>query len=224
MLLRTFMSDFLQLGGDINSSLTKNIFFIDDENIIISSTFKIKENTSLDLNIVDFSSSDTDLELSFYLSEYSSLNFSLASISKNNDKKIYRINVYHKEKDSSSLISMVGINDDKAVLRFKQYSSIDKGSVRAKTRQEGRITNLSLNCISESSPVLNINENDVKASHGAALGSYSPRDLYYLNSRGLSLKESKIILSKGQFYPVLRKFEDENIYSLLQHRIEEILL
>ena len=61
MLLRTFMSDFLQLGGDINSSLTKNIFFIDDENIIISSTFKIKENTSLDLNIVAFSSSDTDL-------------------------------------------------------------------------------------------------------------------------------------------------------------------
>ena len=88
---------------------------------------------------------------------------------------------------------------------------IPNGIKKVETRQEGRINNLSSSAKSEVSPVLLINDNDVKASHGAALGAYNPDALFYLTSRGISIEESQKLIIKGTLSPIINKLHDESL-------------
>ncbi|MBI5733540.1 MAG: SufD family Fe-S cluster assembly protein [Candidatus Kerfeldbacteria bacterium] len=54
-------------------------------------------------------------------------------------------------------------------------------------------------------PQLEIKTNNVKASHGAAVGHISPDDLFYLQSRGLSKANAIKYLCQAFIAPALRK-------------------
>ncbi|MFA4818887.1 MAG: SufD family Fe-S cluster assembly protein [Patescibacteria group bacterium] len=54
-------------------------------------------------------------------------------------------------------------------------------------------------------PQLEIKTNNVKASHGAAIGHISPEGLFYLQSRGLSGAKAIKYLSQAFIAPALRK-------------------
>jgi hypothetical protein len=63
-------------------------------------------------------------------------------------------------------------------------------------------------------PNLQIENNDVKAGHAASVRKYKDEDLFYLMSRGLPEKESRILLLEG----FLQDFENMiNIREVLRH-------
>ena len=62
-----------------------------------------------------------------------------------------------------------------------------------------------------SQPILVIDADDVKASHGSTTGKINSDQLYYLNSRGLSLEEAEELVVKGFFEKILHKISDEKI-------------
>lgn len=51
-------------------------------------------------------------------------------------------------------------------------------------------------------PILDIRNNNVKASHAAAIGRIQEEDLFYLRSRGLAKKKAEKIFLKEYFMPV----------------------
>ncbi len=170
----------------------------------------VAEGISLKLTYIDFSLSDVDADFEISLNESSSAEISLASLNSSLEK-IYRINVYHNGIKSYSRTKMGGINSGTGVMKFLGCSFIKNGAHKSDTRQEGKITNLSPDCKSEVSPSLLIKENDVKASHGAALGAYNPDHLYYLMSRGLTLEESKRLVTYGSLLPMIESAEEEGL-------------
>ncbi len=184
----------------------------------------VKEGSSLDLTFVDFSSSDFDFSVFVNLNRNSKAVLSLASIGYQKRKKIFHFNVNHLEGDSYSRVVMNGINTGDGILRFLGDSYIKNGAHRSDTRQEGRITNLSSDAKSEVSPSLLIKENDVKASHGAALGAYNPDQIFYLMSRGLSLEESQKLITFGSLLPVIEKLEDEKLISQAKKVLEDLTI
>lgn len=208
---------------NVVSSSTRNYIYLKDNNKDITSTFYLKDNSSLDIKIIDFSSANSNFNIKVNLGYNSKINFDIASFSFLNNKKIYNIKINHLKSNSYSRVKMIGINNDCATLRFMGSSFIKNKAKQSDTRQEGRITNLSKDCISEVSPLLFIKENDVKASHGASLGSYNPKDLYYLLSRGLTLNESKLLISKGQFVSIINRIDDKKIIEILNNKMEEVL-
>ena len=129
------------------------------------------------------------------------------------------MDVRHNGGGSWSRTAMAGINQDDGVLRFLGTSYIANGAHGSDTRQDGRITNLSPRSDSEVSPALLINDDDVKASHGAALGAYDPAAIYYMMSRGLTEEQSKRLITVGSLLPIVDSFADKG----LSERAKEIM-
>jgi Fe-S cluster assembly protein SufD len=69
------------------------------------------------------------------------------------------------------------------------------------------------NVKNNSQPILEIENNNVKASHGATTGRVSKEHLYYLTSRGLTVDEATSLILEGFFLTEVNKIEDEGIKS-----------
>jgi Fe-S cluster assembly scaffold protein SufB len=182
----------------------------------------VRQNISLNFTYVDFSKVNMDFELNVILEKGASATISLASIGFEDFKKVFRFNVEHKDPNTYSRVSMSGINTGNGCLTFLGNSLIPNGSHHSDTRQEGRITNLSPDCHSEVSPSLLIKENDVQASHGAALGAYDPTQIFYLMSRGLSMMEAKRLITYGTLYPIIESLSDEEVIKKAKNALEEL--
>ena len=176
-----------------------------------SLVFHVSKGKELKLTLVDFSKGDLDISFKVDLEEGSKATLLVASIDTASYKKIFKADVNHNGIGSESLTKMAGINSAKGELRFLGSSYIKNGAHKSSTRQEAKITNLSPDAISECSPALLIKEYDVKASHGAALGAYNPEELFYLMSRGLSLEESKKLITYGSLLPIIESLGEENL-------------
>ncbi len=186
--------------------------------------FLVKEGKNLSLTLVDFTKSDLDIDFVIDLEENSKATLQIASIDSGNFTKIFHGNVNHNGIASTSLTKMAGINSSTGTLRFLGSSYIKNGAHKSSTRQEAKITNLSPDAKSECSPALLIKENDVKASHGAALGAYDPEMLFYLMSRGISLEESKKLITFGSLLPIIESLEDKDLVSKIKDSLGGLIL
>lgn len=181
----------------------------------------LDEGEELNLTIVDFSSCSYDVKLIFNLQERAILNIYIASLCLNDSMKILKVDVNHQKKETTSFVSFNGVNLSSHPFKFLGSSYIEENALKSKTRQEGKITNLIKEAKSEVSPALYIKNNDVEASHGAALGAYNEDHLFYLTSRGISLSEAKKLITYGSLYPTILKLKDENLINLAKYRLEK---
>lgn len=113
-----------------------------------------------------------------------------------------------------------GVVKDSAVLNFHAVGKIYKGAHQSKSNQESRLLTLTSESHGEADPVLLIEDNDVDAGHAASIGQVNPDQLYYLESRGLTLMEAEILLTKGFLLPVIEKFPDQK---LREQTIQELM-
>ncbi|MBI2140666.1 Fe-S cluster assembly protein SufD [Candidatus Woesearchaeota archaeon] len=60
-------------------------------------------------------------------------------------------------------------------------------------------------------PNLEINNNDVRCTHGSTVGQLDKEKLFYLRSRGMDEESAKKLLVEGYFNPVLDMFKNKNI-------------
>ena len=70
-------------------------------------------------------------------------------------------------------------------------------------------------------PNLEINNNDVKCSHGSTVGQVDEDKLFYLMTRGLTKDEASQKIVEGYFTPVLDMFHDPNIKEQVHKTILE---
>ena len=218
------MKDIIDFPLEKTAPTGAKAFLLLDRPLPRGAGFVIPSEESLSLSVVDLFSGSYASTLSFRLGERSSLTIEIASLLGEGAEKELTIEVSHEGKESFSRVRFVGINLSDKPFRFRGNSYIPNGIHGCDTRQEGRITNLSPNCLSEVSPALFIKDNDVRASHGAALGTYDADVLYYLTSRGISLSESKRLVTFGYLMPIVEKLADEKAVALAKRRLEEIRL
>ena len=179
------------------------------------------KNGYLDVAFADFSSDDGKVEVEIdLLEEGAEAIWNLASLAKGKEKKIFVPSVYHKAPHTKALVRSYGINRDESHLYFFGESVIPHGSIKTSTRQEAKIIVFDPNCVGKASPVLKISENDVEASHGAALGRLNDEHLFYLMSRGLSKENAKRLITLGYLKPIEDHFDDELIKEKIDKAIE----
>lgn len=116
-----------------------------------------------------------------------------------------------------------GVVKDQAVLNFHAVGKIYKGAHQSASNQESRLLTLTAKSHGEADPVLLIEDNDVNAGHAASIGQVNPDQLYYLQSRGLTLMEAEILLTKGFLLPVIEKFPDQQLRERTIHELMERL-
>jgi Fe-S cluster assembly protein SufD len=72
-------------------------------------------------------------------------------------------------------------------------------------------------------PSLEIDENEItKAGHGSTIGRPDELQLFYMQSRGLSEKESQQLIISGFFYPAIQMLPDKDKKALMSNKLFHI--
>lgn len=113
---------------------------------------------------------------------------------------------------------MIVLENGKLVMEVT--GSIENGHSGSETHQMTRVMNLGETVNATVYPKLLISENDVAASHAAAVGQPDEEHIYYLQSRGVTRLEALKLITKGYLYPITENIEDETIKNQLLEEIE----
>jgi Fe-S cluster assembly protein SufD len=97
---------------------------------------------------------------------------------------------------------------------------IEKHAARSDAYQANRNLVLSDKAKATSIPMLEIDNNDVRCTHGATVGPVDPEQLFYLRSRGISEATAKRMLIQGFFGDVLDRIPFEHARRLVEAELE----
>ncbi len=111
--------------------------------------------------------------------------------------------VNHKEKQTFSNISNVGIAMGQGKILFDTTGKIFSGMEKSKCAQLSRGIVMDDDSEVMAKPILLIDEFDCFANHGAAIGKMSDEDLFYLMSRGLTKEDAFLLILKGIIKPFI---------------------
>ncbi|HVH63753.1 MAG TPA: Fe-S cluster assembly protein SufD [Candidatus Dormibacteraeota bacterium] len=97
---------------------------------------------------------------------------------------------------------------------------IEKHAARSDAYQANRNLVLSDKAKATSIPMLEIDNNDVRCTHGATVGPVDPEHLFYLRSRGIPEATAKRMLIQGFFGDVLDRIPFEDARKLVEAELE----
>ncbi|MBP9093122.1 Fe-S cluster assembly protein SufD [bacterium] len=90
---------------------------------------------------------------------------------------------------------------------YQGIVKVDKIAQRTNAFQSNKNLLLGTEARADSIPRLEILADDVKCSHGATVGPVDKEQLFYLNCRGLNLKEAEELIVRGFFVQILDDIE-----------------
>ncbi len=170
----------------------------------------VKGDAVFQCAFADFSSGDGEARIDIYLEEEGArAEYHCASLAKGGSKKSFVPSIYHLAPHTEGLCESYGITEGEARLSFTGVSDIAHGAKGSSTRQSAKIIVFDEKCRGIASPVLNIDENEVKASHAATVGKLNESHLFYLMSRGLSKEEARRLVTLGYLKPIVSYFEGD---------------
>lgn len=119
--------------------------------------------------------------------------------------------VDHAVPDTSSNEVYKGIMSGKSHGVFVGHVMVRPDAHRSEAHQVNKNLVLSDDAEVDSQPKLEIFNDDVKCTHGAAVGRLDPAALFYLNSRGLDTHEAQELLVRGFVSEVLSAIADDAV-------------
>ncbi len=114
-----------------------------------------------------------------------------------------------------------GILADKGRAVFNGKIYLRKDAQGSEAYQSNKNLLLSSEAEVDTKPQLEIDANDVKATHGAAIGSINPAELFYLRSRCIGEAEATAMLCHGFAEECVMKVKDDDARALLRDRVRE---
>lgn len=206
-----------------NDSINNNTLFIDVENcqdlrfdgVFFKETknanivMNIVKNSSISLFFCGLSAADVDLNIEVnLLSEGCKASVNIGTIAIDHAKKQFFVNVNHYAPKTISNVELKGITKGHGTIRFNPRSMIAYETPFCEAKQNSRIVNLSPTSQGAIKPILEINNNDVEASHNAVLGSITDEEVFFLLARGLSYNRARALIVRGIMMPILKSLLD----------------
>lgn len=160
---------------------------------------------NISYSIAEINDSTTESKTNIYLQEEYAIGTTktVAITNKSQESRFTQL-VEHNAKETEGYIENYGVSNNTSVLVFEGVGKINKDMKRSIARQSNKGIVLGEKARLDANPLLLIDEYDVVASHGAAIGKIDDEQLYYLMSRGLSLKVAERLIISGFLSPVLR--------------------
>jgi len=103
----------------------------------------------------------------------------------------------HNAPHTTSDLLFKGALADRARAVYQGLITVDESAQRTDAYQSNRVLVLSQQARADSSPQLEIKANDVRCTHGSTVSNVGERELFYLNSRGISTAEARRLLVSG---------------------------
>ncbi len=201
---------------EVDNNVTLNIYEMKKGNKAkIQYNYILLNNSIINLYKYNGTTSIKEMLLVNLNEEYSKFNYNFKSISKS--KENYDLVINHNSKNTDSFIknNIVNVEDGKTTIQVSSY--VDNGNIGCNVDQSNRIINLTDNKC-EIRPNLYIDEYDCNANHSALIGGFSKQELFYLQSRGLSINDANRLLINGF---LLSDFDNVKMIKEIKNNINE---
>jgi len=116
-----------------------------------------------------------------------------------------------------------GVMKDSSSSVFRGLIRIEKPAQKTDSYLADHALILNKNATANSIPSLQIEANDVRATHGATISQLDKEQMFYLTSRGLSEKEAEKLIVNGFFEPVFQKILNDEVRNRYQQVINQRL-
>ena len=191
-----------------------------NENSILSFDVDIKLNENADIQL-------TNLELGLGINENNfntNLNNENTSLSIHGLVKLYKnsnssstFNTVHNAKNTSSDVSYKHSLHDNTKAVFEAKSIVNENANFSKVLQNSNTILLSDDAVIFARPHLEINIDELEASHGATTGSLDKEQLLYLRSRGIPESKAYDMLLKAFENEVYDNIKDSKIKKFVEN-------
>ncbi len=128
----------------------------------------------------------------------------------------------HKVPHTSCLTKVRGVLRDGSTSNYVGKIIIDKPAWQTSSFLEDNVLVVGKDTKNNSQPILMIDADDVKASHGATTGRINEEDIYYLTSRALSRNEAEKLIVEGFFAELVEEIKDEVIKKEVLKNLGEV--
>lgn len=164
------------------------LIFNDFNNDVDFNDYGIINNSSVKIDYIQLDKYDLKQNTKIDVNKDSKLSINTTYLAVNN--KQIKFDLYNKQSDSSVDIynNIVCLNDSDFSLDC--IGTIVKNAKRSKCHQKSNCLTMQKPKKAKVLPVLNIDENDVEASHSLSSGTIDEEVLFYMNSRGLDFNHS----------------------------------
>ena len=129
----------------------------------------------------------------------------------------------HAAPDTVSDLAFRGVLTDRATAVWRGMIRVDAGAQRTDAFQESRNLLLSTDAHADAIPGLEIEADDVRCTHAAAVAQVDPEQLYYLRAHGLSDSEAKRLVIEGFLQELVQRAHDGPIRDTLRDQFEQRL-
>ncbi len=133
----------------------------------------------------------------------------------------------HAEPNTTSDLAFRGVLGDKATAVWRGMIRVDPGAQQTDAFQESRNLLLSTAAHADAIPGLEIEANDVRCTHAAAVAQVDREQLYYLRARGLREPEATRLIIDGFLQALVERASEgpirQALSGALEWRLEELL-
>ncbi len=133
-------------------------------------------------------------------------------------------NAYHIAEHTANNILVKGVMAGESSSVYRGLIKIEKQAQQTDSYLADHTLLLSEKALANSIPSLQIDANDVRATHGATVSRIDDDQLFYLMSRGLKRKGAEMLIVKGFFENVLERLGDKEVKAMFAKVIEERVL
>lgn len=209
---------------------TKNIFImgnttmIDWQEEIGLTEITVAKDSKLHYFLIQGLDNYQERDITFSLHENSSAEIYGLSLGSGNKELILNLTVDHTMASSKSNTVIKGLFTDHSKGVLNGMIKIRKEAKLAEAKLSERILLTSKKAIAEAIPNLEIKNDEVIASHAATVSSISEEEIFYLQTRGIALKEAYINIInaflKSQFNLLPQGIERDKLESSLDKRLQ----
>jgi Fe-S cluster assembly protein SufD len=166
----------------------------------------VKENEHLVFPVV-WTGKESELSFDIKLSEPgASITFLALLLGKDEQSLDLFTNVEHASINTKSEVIVKSALTDFASVNFEGLVKINPGAKGTNAWLAAHILLLSNSSRGRAIPSLEILENDIKAGHATTVGRVNDMELFYLQSRGISEKEAKMLIISGFLQSIIDRF------------------
>jgi Fe-S cluster assembly protein SufD len=129
----------------------------------------------------------------------------------------------HAAPSTTSDLAFRGVLTGRSTAVWKGNIIVDPGAQKTDAFQESRNLLLSKRSHADAIPGLEIQANDVRCTHAAAVAQVDPEQLFYLRSRGIKEDAAKRLVIEGFLAALVERFEDGPVREVLGEALERRL-
>lgn len=126
----------------------------------------------------------------------------------------------HLAANTSSTLLYKGVLLDESQTTWRGMINISNDAAKSQSYQANNNLILSDQAHIDSIPGMEILTNDVQCKHGATIGKIDPRQLFYLESRGIDSTEATRMLAEGFLDAIIQKYPEEQFKSAIRTSIQ----